>query len=142
MTTSLMPNMMTENVNESVEFYCNNLGFRFLAGLREGAENLDGMQEVFAADDPLQWAMLGRDEAKLMFQSQASLAQECASMQALPMSFAGTLYLEVASLDDLLSQIDKQVEVIVPDHVAFYGMRELWIRDNNGFILTLAQKAG
>jgi uncharacterized glyoxalase superfamily protein PhnB len=140
MTTTLTPNLMTEKVNESVTFYCENLGFRFLAGVRADGDSLDGMVEEFADEVPLQWAMLGRDEAKLMFQSRLSLARECESMTGLPVATSGTLYLELADLDSLQSALEGKVETLLPEHTTFYGMREQWIRDNNGYILVLAQK--
>jgi uncharacterized glyoxalase superfamily protein PhnB len=140
MSTTLTPNLMSENVNASVIFYCEKLGFRFLAGMRTEGDSLDAMVEEFVGDVPLQWAMLGRDDAKLMFQSRASLTQECEPLSGLPVGASGALYLEVTDLDSLLQALGGEVETVLPDHTTFYGMRELWIRDNNGYILVLAQK--
>jgi len=140
MTTTLTPNLMSENVNQSVTFYCKHLGFQFLAGMREEGEDLDARVDTFADDVPLQWAMLGREGAMLMFQSRASLGRECEEMTALPLSVSGALYLEVADLDSLLAALDGEVQTVLDDHTTFYGMRETWVRDNNGYTLVLAQK--
>jgi uncharacterized glyoxalase superfamily protein PhnB len=140
MTTTLTPNLMTENVNESVTFYRENLGFRFLAGMKAGGDDLNASVEAFSPDVPLQWAMLGRDDARVMFQLRASLAQECEAMNALPLSVSGALYLEVADLDALLTAVGGEVETVLADHTTFYGMREIWVRDNNGYTLVLAQR--
>lgn len=137
MSTTLTPNLMSENVNQSVIFYMDRLGFRFLAGvLSEG----DAMAQTFSADAPLQWAMLGRDEALLMFQLRGSMAREYAPLKDVPLAASASIYIEVADLDDMLSGLGEDVETVLPDHVTFYGMREVWIRDNNGYILALAQK--
>ncbi|MGD8909304.1 MAG: hypothetical protein PVI92_08135 [Chromatiales bacterium] len=140
MSTTLTPNLMSEDVNKSVTFYCENLGFNFLVGMEVGGDNLDAMVEKFADDVPLQWAMLGRGDDKLMFQSRASLSSECEAMSGLAVAISGALYIEVADLDSLLSALDGKVETVLAEHTTFYGMRELWIRDNNGYILVLAQK--
>jgi hypothetical protein len=84
--------------------------------------------------------MLGRGDDKLMFQSRASLSSECEAMSGLAVAISGALYIEVADLDSLLSALDGKVETVLAEHTTFYGMRELWIRDNNGYILVLAQK--
>ena len=137
MSTTLTPNLMSENVNQSVIFYRDRLGFRFLAGvLTEG----DAMAGEFSADSPLQWAMLGRDGAQLMFQLRSSMAREYASFKDAPLGASATIYIEVADLDDLLAGLGGDVETVLPDHVTFYGMREMWIRDNNGYIIVLAEK--
>ncbi len=139
MTTTLTPNLMCENVNESVAFYCRNLGFRFLAGMKTEGDNLDARVDAFTREVPLQWAMLGREDARVMFQSRASLARECEAMTSLPLSVSGALYLEVADLDSLLTELGGEVQTVLADHTTFYGMREVWVRDNNGYILVLAQ---
>jgi uncharacterized glyoxalase superfamily protein PhnB len=131
---------MSEDVNKSVTFYCENLGFRFLAGMEAEGDSLDAMVENFTDDVPLQWAMLGRDDARVMFQSRASLSSECEAMSGLPVAYSGALYIEVADLDSLLSALEGKVETVLDEHTTFYGMRELWIRDNNGYVLVLAQK--
>jgi uncharacterized glyoxalase superfamily protein PhnB len=137
MNTTLTPNLMSENVNESVLFYRDRLGFHFLAGVR--AED-QAMAETFATDAPLQWAMLGRDDARVMFQLRSSMAREYAPAGSMTLGASVTLYLEVEDLDGLLGGLGKGVETLLPDHTTFYGMREMWIRDNNGYILTLAEK--
>jgi len=137
MSTTLTPNLMSENVNQSVTFYRDRLGFRFLAGVL--AEQ-DAMVEAFSADAPLQWAMLSRDSAQLMFQSRSSLAREYLPLNDVPLGASASIYIEVDNLDRLLAGLGEDVEMLLPDHTTFYGMREMWIRDNNGYILTLAQK--
>ena len=138
MTTTLTPNLMTEDVNASIDFYCNRLGFRFIVGVPTGSE------EMVSGDPgkaPLRWAMLQREEASLMFQARDSLAEEAQTFSHMPLGASATFYLEVANLDSLLEHVGEHTEVVVPERVTFYGMREVWIRDNNGYVLTLAEKA-
>jgi uncharacterized glyoxalase superfamily protein PhnB len=137
MSTTLTPNLMSDNVNESVVFYRDRLGFHFFAGvLAEG----QSMADAFSADIPLQWAVLGRDDARVMFQLRSSLAREYAPAGDLALGASATLYLETENLDALIAGLGESVEIVLPDHTTFYGMREMWIRDNNGYILTLAEK--
>ncbi len=138
MTTTLTPNLMTEDVNASIDFYCGRLGFQFIVGVPRGSE------EMVTGDPgsaPLRWAMVQRKEASLMFQWRGSLAEEAPLFAQMPLGASATLYLEVADLDALLERVGERVEVVVPERVTFYGMREVWIRDNNGYVLTLAEKS-
>ncbi len=137
MYTTLTPNLMTENVNESVAFYRDRLGFDFFIGVAYESET---PINAFTDDVALQWAMLGRGAAKLMFQARDSLADEFPPLKNVPLAASATFYIEVENLDDLLAGLGNEVERVLPERVTFYGMREVWIRDNNGYIVTLAQK--
>lgn len=137
MSTTLTPNLMSEDINASVAFYCGHLDFRFVAGVTDERAT---MVKSFVAGVPLQWAMLGRKGAMLMFQLRSSLEQEYAPMAEVALGASATFYLEVDDLDALLSGLGDGADIVLPDHVTFYGMREVWIRDNNGYILTLAEK--
>lgn len=137
MSTTLTPNLMTESVNESLNFYRDRLGFRLLMGLPFGAETpVNELSEGIT----LQFAMLDLDGAMLMLQARDSLAGESDHFAHMPVAASATLYLEVENLDALLAKLGDDVETVLPDHVTFYGMREVWIRDNNGYVLTLAEK--
>lgn len=138
MSTSLTPNLMTENVNETIQFYCDRLGFQFQMGLPLSTEK--PLRE-FSPDIPLQFAMINRNGTMLMLQSRASLAEECERFTNMPVAASTTFYLEMDDLDTVLAKLDDDVQIVVPERTTFYGMRELWILDNNGYVITLAKKA-
>jgi uncharacterized glyoxalase superfamily protein PhnB len=138
MSTSLAPNLMTENVNASIEFYCNRLGFTYLNGMIADSEQCAA---EYSAQTPLQWAMLSRSGAMLMLQERTSIAGDYSPFAKMPVAASAAFYLEVGDLDKLLAGLGSDVDIVVPDRTTFYGMREVWIRDNNGYIVTLAQKA-
>ncbi|WP_459874149.1 VOC family protein, partial [Endothiovibrio diazotrophicus] len=56
MSTTLTPNLMSDDVNRSVAFYRDHLGFRLLMGVPfDSEEPVNELPEEAA----LQWAMLG-----------------------------------------------------------------------------------
>ena len=138
MAATLTPNLMTDDVNLSAAFYGDVLGFQFLCGVPFDSET---PVDKLTTDVRLQWAMMELDGAKVMFQARTSLAREYPPMQEAEVGASATLYLEVEALDPLLQRLDAGVETVLPDHVTFYGMREAWILDNNGYLLALAEKA-
>lgn len=137
MSTTLTPNLMTEDVNASIRFYCSYLGFSLQMGLPFGTEK--PVNEI-SDDVPLQFAMLDREGAMLMFQHRRSLAEECSLFNEMSVEASATYYLQVENLEELMNGLGNDVETVLPERVTFYGMREMWIRDNNGYIVTLAQK--
>jgi uncharacterized glyoxalase superfamily protein PhnB len=137
MTTTFTPNLMTQDVNASVKFYSEYLGFQIMMGL---PFNTQTPVETLTEDNPLQYAMLNKDGAMIMFQHQQSLAEECEQFTDMPVAASATFYLEVENLDELLAGLGDDIDIALPERVTFYGMRELWIKDNNGYVITLAQK--
>ena len=137
MNTTFTPNLMTKDVNATVKFYRDRLGFQLMMGVPFNSETA---VEELSDDIPLQYAMLTRDSAMVMAQHQQSLAEECDLFSDRPVATSGTFYMEVENLDQLLPGLGDDIEIALPQRITFYGMRELWIRDNNGYVITLAQK--
>ena len=48
------------------------------------------------------------------------------------------LYIEVDSLDDVIAAT-KGARVVMPERTAFYGAREIGVKDPAGHVLTFAQ---
>ncbi len=138
MGSTMIPNLMTENVNASIEFYCNHLGFTYLNGM---LANCEQVATEYSADTPLQWAMLNHNGAMLMLQERSSIGGDYPPFADMPVAASVSFYLEVEDLDKLLTRLGDEVKIIVPERTTFYGMREVWILDNNGYVVTLAQKA-
>ncbi len=137
MAGKITPNLMVENINEAAAFYRDVLGFHFVMGVK--ANSQDAVQELSSAET-LQWAMLMRDEQGIMFQTRESLAQEWPGFADMPISASATLYLEVDDVEAARKMADGKAEVILELRTTFYGMREFWIRDNSGYIVTVAQR--
>ena len=81
-----------------------------------------------------------RDGQGVMFQNRDSLAEEWPGFAELPMSASLTLYLEVEDVEAAYAQARGRAEVLVDMRTTFYGMREFWIRDNSGYVVTVAQR--
>ncbi len=137
MTTKLMPNLMVEDITASAMFYQGVLGFRFVAGVKAGSQD---MVNELSGDMALQWAMAMRDAQGIMFQSRETLAEEWPGFADMPLSASATLYLEVDDVTQAYEQAKGRAEVILDMRETFYGMREFWIRDNSGYVVTVAQR--
>lgn len=130
MTTTfkkLTPNIMVEDVNRTIDFYKNFLGFELLVSVPEEGQ--------FA------WAMLKRDEVEMMFQSRTSLGEEIPALQQKDIGGSLTFYIEVDDVKELYERLRGSVTIVQDMHQTFYGAQEFAIQDCNGFILSFSQTA-
>ncbi|HZS56152.1 MAG TPA: hypothetical protein VFA65_17245, partial [Bryobacteraceae bacterium] len=52
---------------------------------------------------------------------------------------SSTLFIEVDDFSDIRKRVDG-VEIVVPERVTFYGMREIGVREPGGHLLVFAAK--
>ena len=107
---ALVPMMATENLDGTVAFYRDTLGFRSLSQSPEWAcVELDGVEIMFSlpnAHEPFTKPL-----------------------------FTGSFYFRVDNVDRFWAQLKDRATVVYPIEDFPYGMREFAIRDNNGYIL-------
>ena len=122
----LTPNMMVENVAETVAFYRDVLGFTLEMTVPEAP--------------PYTWALMRRGDVEVMFQERASLAEDMPLFKGLSIGGALTLYFDVQGVERLFDAVCKRVQIVRDLHTTFYGTREFAIQDCNGFVLTFAEE--
>ena len=127
--TQLTPNLMVEDVAASVAWYVEVLGF-----------TEDGT--VPGDDGVLNFAMLHRDSVPLMLQRRGSLEGDVPALTGVPIGASQTFFVNVEDVDGLFGAIAGRVEVVVPLHDTWYGQREVYFKDLNGYIFCLAQQMG
>lgn len=121
---SLVPNMGVRSVNETVKFYTEVLGFSLVVSVPETGN--------------LIFAILGAGNIHLMFQEMESLKEEYSELKNCSDKAAFTFYVKMKNKDQLYAKV-KDTEYLVKEmNVTPYGAEEFAIRDNNGFILTIA----
>jgi len=121
----LTPNLMVEDVNETVTFYQDVLGFALLASVPEEGQ--------------FNWAMMQHDAVEIMFQSRASLTKDVPLFKDKAIGGSLTLYIDVEDIKGLYGQVQNRVTILHEMTTTFYGMREFTIQDCNGYVLTFAQ---
>ncbi len=133
----LTPNLMVEDVAQSVVFYRDLLGFELLMAMRDERP----VEELPAAGDkPLDWAMVQRDQVAFMFQQRNSLVEEMPALAECGIGASLTLYIELEGVDALYESLQGRADILKPPQTTFYGRRELYLRDCNGYILALTEE--
>lgn len=125
---TLTPNLIVEEMDTTIGFYRDVLGFEVLMTTPE--------------KEPFDWAMMKKGSAAIMFQTRQSLGGEMAAFKKMPVGGSFTLYINVANLEDLYQTIKGKVTVEKPLYDTFYGTREFAIRDCNGYMMVFAENNG
>ncbi|RQO35538.1 bleomycin resistance family protein [Chryseobacterium sp. KBW03] len=114
--TALRPILWTENLDETIAFYMNILGFTLMD-----------------RNDDWQWASLRKDEVLIML-SQPNRHENPASI-----GFSGSFYFNVNDVDDLWEDLKTKAKVCYEIETFEWGMREFAVYDNNGYRLQFGQ---
>ncbi len=121
---SLTPNLMVKDVNLTLDYYINILGFELLQTVPE-----KGI---------LDWAFVKLGEVKIMIQKETSIQLEYKELKQYKSGGALTFYIKVKGLQKWYETIKDKTNVIKSMHKTFYGANEFAIIDLNGFILTFS----
>ena len=135
MYKKLTTNMMVEDINRTVDFYSDVLGFEFVMGVPEDSQEIvTTMQEGQA----LGFAIMKCGDIEMMFQAKKSLVKEIPEFSAMEIGGSLTFYIDVEDLKGLYAELKYKVTIIKDMQTTFYGKQEFYIRDCNGYILTFA----
>lgn len=125
MYETITTNIMVKNVNETIKFYEEKLGFSKVLSVPEEGENL-----VFA--------IMVKDKICIMLQEQQSLLDEYPTLKTGDIIPTFTLFIKVNDVSAMYNELKDKVEIAKELHKTFYGKDEFAIFDNNGNILTIS----
>lgn len=128
MFEKITTNLMVEDVEATVEFYRDVLGFELLVS-------------VPGESGRMQWAMMKQGGAEIMFQSVENLSQEYPSFKGMGVGGSLVLFTVVSDVQAFRKQVEGRAKVIIELHKTFYGHEEFTITDNNGYVITFSQEA-
>ena len=135
MYKKITTNMMVENVSHTIDFYRNVLGFEFVMGVLENSQEIVTEKHE---GKKLGFAMVKSGNVEMMLQAKTSMADEIPGFRNTNIGASLTFYIEVENIEELYNKLHGKVEIIRDMQTTFYGKREFYIRDCNGYILTFA----
>ena len=117
--------LIVEAIEPCLPFWVDRLGFEKTVEVPEG--------------DRLGFVILQKDGTELMFQTRESVAKDVPQMAPALTGQGIGLFIEVPDFDDLLTRV-AGLEVVMPERLAFYGMREIVVREPGGFAVCFASR--
>lgn len=134
--SKIRPNLMVSDIRASIAFYRDVLGFAVMFLVPE-------QDEILTQDDPerpLRFAALTRDDMELFLQSRSSLSADVPAFTPdMPIGASMTLYMDTEDVDVLYEHIKSRAKIIKAPETSWYGMRELYIRDPDGYVLAFGK---
>jgi uncharacterized glyoxalase superfamily protein PhnB len=126
MVKKITPVLFVAEIEPCVKFWTEQLGFQKTVEVPEG--------------NKLGFVILVKGNVELMYQSYASADKDSPAVGQVARKGPTFLYIEVEDLEAIKAAV-KGAEVVMPERTAFYGAREIGIKDPGGHYLTFAQFA-
>ena len=124
--TKITPNLLVANVERSLAFYVDTLGFA------RGMTVPDASPFVFAS--------VTAGPVEIFFNDAAGAVQEYPDFAGKPIGCTGTLFIELQGIDAFHERLEPSVKIVMPIETKFYGMREFAIEDPDGYVITFAER--
>jgi uncharacterized glyoxalase superfamily protein PhnB len=130
--SDVTPNLIVSNVERSLAFYRDVLGFSVTATVPDAG--------------PFVFAWMQRDGVSVFLNSVESVRAEHAELGARPIGGTATLFIVLEGdtgadgVDALFASISPRARVMMTMKDQFYGMREFGIEDPDGYVIFFAQR--
>ena len=98
----LTPNFEVQNIQKTVDFYANVLGFSLVMAV---TETQDGIEQTIADGKKYVFAMVVKDKVELMFQETESFKQDLKFAKGLSIAASISFYIEVNEVDKLYNDL-------------------------------------
>ena len=121
------PNFMVDDVNRTVDWYHDVLDFQLALSVPQQGQ--------------FDFAIVKREQVELMFQATSSLVQDLPFLTGATVGASVTFHIEVIGIDELYKKIKDEATIVKDLHTTFYGAKEFYFLDCNGYILTYAESA-
>ena len=122
----LTPNLLVANVERSLAFYVDLLGFE------------RGM--TVPDESPFVFASVTSGAVEIFFNDAATAIKEYAGFAGRPLGATGTMYIEVAGVDAFHDRLKSAAKIVMPIVDQFYGTREFAFEDPDGYVITFAER--
>lgn len=125
--TKLTPNLIVSNVEQSVAFYRDVLGFTVAMTVPDAP--------------PLVFAGVTSGDVEVFFNAPEAAFEEYPAFRNLPLGGTLTLFFEVTDIEEAYATLAPKVRVVMPLEKKWYGMTEFAFLDPDGYVITYAQRS-
>lgn len=135
--SKLSPVFAVEDVQKTAEFYIKHLGFQLVFAV----PNHNAVEEIFENGKEYRFAMLKSGEVEIALQRLDTFQDDIhfAKNQSIGASVA--FYMYVDNSEDLYNRLKSENLNLTELKTTWYGVREFYLKDLNGYILGFAQSA-
>ena len=134
----ITPNLSVKNVTETIKFYKNILDFKVRMVVLERNHTVE---DFFTETEEYTYAMVYKDELQMMFLNESTFHDNIPILK--PLQIGGTVifYIAIEKIDEFYKELqEKNIEVVKELTTTWYGIREFYIKDCNGYILAFTEE--
>ena len=124
--TKLNPNLMVSNVDASLRFYEDVLGF--------------DRSMTFPEQSPFMFASVTSGPVKIFLSDRSTVIKEDTRLSDLPFGGGNIMLIEVDGVDTVHTRIASLVKVVMSLRTQWFGLREFAIEDPDGYVITFAER--
>jgi uncharacterized glyoxalase superfamily protein PhnB len=128
---------MVRDLQASIAFYQNILGFSIRMAV-DDEKNI--LVTGISPETKFIYAQLEKDGVEIMIQQQSSMVEDLPVFSGCDICASVTFYMIVEDIDELFQQVRGKADCIRELGTSWYGMREFYIRDLDGYILGFAEQ--
>jgi uncharacterized glyoxalase superfamily protein PhnB len=122
----LTPNLVVSSVERSLAFYRDTLGFT--------------VETIVPEVAPFVFAIVRSGPVEIFLNAPEPAIAEYPSFKDQAIGGTLTLFIEVAGIDQVWSDLKDRVPVVMPIETKWYGMTEFAIADPDGYLITYAER--
>jgi catechol 2,3-dioxygenase-like lactoylglutathione lyase family enzyme len=124
--TKLTPNLIVSDVERSVRFYCDVLGFAVAATVPEAA--------------PYVFAIVQSGPVEVFLNAPEPAIAEYPAFKDRPIGGTLTLFIEVVDIAGVHASLKDRVPIVMPLEHKLYGVTEFAFADPDGYLITFAER--
>jgi len=133
----LTPNFSVNDVRETVKFYQDILDFKFEMAVPVGSATIENN---ISENGEYAYAMMSRDKVYVMFLRKDNLEEDMPIIKGFPQGASVLFYIDVEGIEEVYTKLKDRVRIMKELETTWYGMREFYIKDCNGYILAFAER--
>jgi len=123
---SLIPELLVEDVNKSVRFYEEILGF--------------SKEIMFPEKEPI-FVQMMKDNIRIMVYLRSDFEKEIPKLKKEKMGGSVLLYIKVDAIESFFHNLDSTVKIIQTLHKTDYGSLEFTMEDCNGYLIAFSERS-
>ena len=123
--TSLVPNLIVADVDRSLAFYCDVLGFT--------------AEQTVPDVPPLVFAILRSGPVEVYLNAPGPAVEEYPAFKDRPIGGTLTLFIRVTGIRAAYEALASKVNVVMPLEEKWYGATEFAFTDPDGYVITFAE---
>jgi catechol 2,3-dioxygenase-like lactoylglutathione lyase family enzyme len=124
--TKITPNLVVSNVERSVAFYRDILGFTVTATVPD--------------ESPYVFAAVSSGPVEVFLNAPEPAAAEYPAFKDRPIGGTLTLFIEVVHIHDAYTALKDKVAVVMPLEKKWYGVTEFAFEDPDRYVITFAER--